>query len=397
MNEVFPFIIKNIKRRKLRSWLTIIGVIVGVLSIVALMSLSNGLKASVSSEFDKLGAQKITITSKYSQFISETNIGLSTDDVKTIEKIADIDYVAGSISGTVFAEYNNNKKFMSFIGYDIEYLDKMFFQENISLLKGKLITSKKSNEIIIGYDYYNDYEKLFNKRLDVGDKVKIDNSYYKVVGVLKDTGNPSLNQNNYISIDVLRDLTDTDEKIVDVIYAVIKTGKDVEVVGQKIEEKLERAKGESDFVVTTPKQAAEDQQDILNIISIVVIGIASISLLVGGIGIVNSMYTSVLERRKEIGVMKAIGAKKKDILLIFVLEAGMIGLLGGIIGTIGGFLLAYSVTIIGTPIGATFAIDFSFSIIALALGVSFVLGIVAGFLPAYQASNEEAIDALKEE
>jgi len=397
MNEVFPFIIKNIKRRKLRSWLTIIGVIVGVLSIVALMSLSNGLKASVSSEFDKLGAQKITITSKYSQFATETNIGLNSDDIKTIEKIGDVDYVVGSISGTIFAEYNSKKKFMSFTGYDVEYLEKMFFQDNITLLKGKLITSKKSNDIIIGYDYYNDYDKLFNKRLDVGDKIKIKDSYYKVIGILKDTGNPSLNQNNYMSIETLRDLTDTDEKLVDVIYAVIKTGKDIETVGIKIEEKLERARAENDFVVTTPKQAAEDQQEILNIISIVVIGIASISLLVGGIGIANSMYTSVLERKKEIGVMKAIGAKKKDILLIFVLEAGMIGLLGGIIGTIGGFLLAYSVTVIGTPIGATFAIDFSFSIIAIALGVSFVLGIITGFLPAYQASNEEPIDALKEE
>ena len=111
----------------------------------------------------------------------------------------------------------------------------------------------------------------------------------------------------------------------------------------------------------------------------------------------NSMYTSVLERRKEIGVLKAIGARRKDILSIFLLEAGLIGLIGGILGTIGGFLLAFAVNFIGSQLGTTLAIAFNLNIVFIALGFSFCIGIISGFLPAYRASKQEAVDALHEE
>ena len=410
MKQLPLFVINNLRRRKLRSWLTIIGIIVGVLAIVSLMSLSQGLKDSITSEFDKLGAQKITINSKLNALGAETNKGLTTNDIREIKKISDIEEVIGKINSGLLIKYNGESKFLTVTGYDITQMEEIFKQDNVELLKGRLPASQKAKEIIMGYDFYvidttsnNTPNPMglessgFKKEIDIGSEVEINNEKYKVIGILKDTGNSQTNRNCYMPIETLRKITGASETSVDSIFAIVKDGKDVDIAGTKIEERLERFRGETDFDITTPSKASKDREDMLNIVSIVVVGIASISLLVGGIGIMNSMYTSVLERRKEIGVLKAIGAKRQDILNIFLLEAGLIGLIGGVLGTIGGFLLAFGVNFIGSQLGTNLAIAFNLNIVLIALGFSFILGLLSGFLPAYRASKQEAVDALHEE
>jgi len=410
MRNLPLFVIQNLRRRKLRSWLTIIGIIVGVLAIVSLMSLSQGLKDNITKEFDKLGAQKITITSKLSSTGTETSIGLTTNDIREIKKVSDIRLVVGKINSGIVITYAGEDKFFTVSGYDVSQMSDILNQDNLELYKGRLPSSNKAKEIVVGYDFYENTDNtkttmnrpinsggLFKKNMDVGSSIEINNEKYTVVGILKDTGNKQTNFACYMPIDTLRKITETKETEIDSIYAIIKEEADVEVVGQKIKDRLERSRGATDFDVTTPKQASKDREDMLKIVSIVVIGIASISLLVGGIGIMNSMYTSVLERKKEIGVMKAIGAKRKDILSMFLLEAGLIGFIGGVLGTIGGFLLAFVVNIIGNQLGAELAIAFNLQIILVALSFSFVIGIISGLLPAYRASKQEAVDALHEE
>ena len=141
----------------------------------------------------------------------------------------------------------------------------------------------------------------------------------------------------------------------------------------------------------------KSKEEVLGIVSIVIIGIACISLLVGGIGILNSMYTSVIERKKEIGVMKAIGAKKSDILKIFLLEAGIIGLIGGIIGVILGYTISYLISFVSIYLGVAINISININIILIALIFSFLVGLISGTLPAYNAANQEPVDALREE
>jgi len=409
MKNLPLFVIQNLRRRKLRSWLTIIGIIVGVLAIVSLMSLSQGLKDNITKEFDKLGAQKITITSKLSSTGTDTNIGLTNNDIREIKKVSDIKMVIGKLNSGIVITYSGEDKYFPVSGYDVEDISEILNQDNLELYKGRIPSSNKSKELIVGYDFFENTSEIqssdspineggaFKKKIDIGASLEINNEKYTVVGILKDTGNKQTNLSCYMPIDTLRKITGTKETDIDSIYAIIKDGTDVEVIGQKIKDKLERSRGATDFDVTTPKQASKDREDMLKIVSIVVIGIASISLLVGGIGIMNSMYTSVLERRKEIGVMKAIGAKRKDILNMFLLEAGLIGFVGGILGTIGGFLLAFAVNFIGNQLGAELAIAFNLQIILIALGFSFIIGIISGLLPAYRASKQEAVDALHEE
>jgi len=193
----------------------------------------------------------------------------------------------------------------------------------------------------------------------------------------------------------LKELTNTETY--DSIFAIVKSGKDIENTAKRIEIRLEKDRGSKDVIVTSPIQESKNREETLGIVTIVVVGIACISLLVGGVGILNSMYTSVFERKKEIGVLKAIGAKKRDILLMFLLESGIIGLLGGIIGVILGFSLAYLVKIIAAYIDITINISITLQIIIIALGFSFLIGVISGMIPAYLASSQEPVDALREE
>ena len=155
--------------------------------------------------------------------------------------------------------------------------------------------------------------------------------------------------------------------------------------------------GEEDFEVQTPIQSLATVNTILNVINIVVIGIALISLLVGGIGIANTMFTSVLERTKEIGIMKAIGAKNSNILSVFMIEAGVLGLVGGIVGAIIGLGLAFAVSKIANAalgsviLSVTPSMPLIFSSIAFAL----LIGIASGLFPAYQASKLNPVEALR--
>ncbi len=298
MFGLIPFVVKNIKRRKLRSWLTIIGIVVGVLAIVSLMSLSQGLQDNITQEFDRLGARKITINSKFLAWGGSSESGFTNRDIQEIEKIFDVEFAMPSIESFARFNYNNEIVNVMLTGYDISNLEEYFLQENIELLRGDFFTSHRGNQILVGYSYYDDYENLFKKRLDIGSRIKLDNQYYTVVGVLDDTGNNNTNRKMYVSIENIREITGVKDDTIDKIAVIIKENRDIEIVGQRIEERLERFRKNDDFVVNTPARTAEQQQEVLNVVSIVVIGIAAISLLVGGVGIMNSMYTSVVERKK---------------------------------------------------------------------------------------------------
>ena len=398
MIGILSFVIRNLRRRKLRNWLTIAGIVVGVIAIVSLISLSEGLKSAITDEFNSLGSQKITITSKYQSFGGErSSQGLVEEDIKTIQKITDVDYATGSLNGYLETRYNQNKQMLSYVSYEPKYFENMLKQGNLELFKGNFITSDKSKDLIVGYNFYDleESKDIFGKTLDLGKKVKVAGTDYTVIGILKKTGDGRKDTVIYMSNENLKEITKNDT--FDVIYAINKEGKDIEETAERIKDRLERKRGSQDVFVTSPIQEAKNREETLGMVSIVIIGIACISLLVGGIGILNSMYTSVFERKKEIGILKAVGAKRRDILLIFLLESGIIGLIGGTIGVILGFGLALLVKLGAAQAGITISILISFNIVILALGFSFLIGIISGMIPAYLASSQEPVDALREE
>jgi putative ABC transport system permease protein len=287
---------------------------------------------------------------------------------------------------------------VTFTSYDVLYFEDMFQQSNLSLLQGNFFSSEKSKEVIVGYNYTDSKkskDQLYGKTLDLGKKIQINGSDYTVIGILKKTGDDRKDNAMYLSNDNLKEITGG--QTYDTIYAIVKDGKDVEGTAEKIETRLERSRSNNDITITTPISANEKRQETLGVVSIVIIGIACISLLVGGIGILNSMYTSVYERKKEIGVLMAIGAKRKDVLTIFLLESGIIGLIGGTIGLIFGFSVGLLVRFVANYFGVTMAVSTNPLIAVIAMGFSFGIGVLSGMLPAINASRQEPVESLREE
>ena len=169
------------------------------------------------------------------------------------------------------------------------------------------------------------------------------------------------------------------------------------IVNRVVEKELERKRGDTNFQVLTASQILEQIGQILGVMQIVLVGIAAISLLVGAIGIMNSMYTSVLERTKDIGIMKAIGARNADILQIFLIESGMIGLVGGLLGTALGTGMALAVEPFAKNAGFPLIITLEMGVLLFGLLFAFVIGMISGILPAYQASKLKPVDALRYE
>jgi len=238
--------------------------------------------------------------------------------------------------------------------------------------------------------------------IKIKDKILLNNVQVEVATILESVGNPSDDQNIYMFLDTYEEIYGKIDRV-DMIYIQVQEGENIEDVADRIKLRLAKFRNvpseNPDFTILTPEQLLSSFSIILNIITAFLAGIASISLIVGGIGIMNTMYTSVLERTKEIGTMKAIGAKNSDILKIFLIESGFLGLIGGIIGVVLGFLISKLTEIIALNyIGSDLLRAASpLWLIIGCLVFSFLIGLVSGYLPARQASRLRPVDALRYE
>jgi putative ABC transport system permease protein len=188
---------------------------------------------------------------------------------------------------------------------------------------------------------------------------------------------------------------------ISVMLAQVKTGEDINVVAENIKRDLRRSRGvkenKEDFSVESPQKAFESYLAILSVVEVLLVGLASISILVGAVGIANTMYTAVLERRREIGVMKAIGAKNSDILQIFIIESAIVGLTGGVIGLVIGMGIGKLIELVLAQVLGTgfFTAYFPWYLTVGALVFAVVIGTVSGILPARQAAAMNPVDALR--
>jgi putative ABC transport system permease protein len=249
--------------------------------------------------------------------------------------------------------------------------------------------------------WYHTAGKLFEKEVELRDKIIIEGEEFSVIGSFGRIGNPQDDSQVYIPIDVAREILDVPAKY-DFFFIESKEGFDTKDVADRIEKELRDARdleeGEEDFTIETSEGLKEAYSDVFGVVNAVVIGLAAISLFVGGIGIMNVMYTSVLERTNEIGVMKAIGARNSHILTLFLLESGFLGLTGGAVGILFGIGFAQLVQYGALITGWSFIeVSFSWYLIAGSLAFSFIVGSLSGTLPAMQAAKLKPVDALRYE
>lgn len=391
--DYFLLAVNSIRHRKLRSWLTVIGIIIGVAAIISLITMSRSLEGTIQEQFETFGANRIFVSGKGFQGPGTQSNGLSSEDVETIEKISGIEYVAPGIFRSAEVKYKDETGFTLIGGLPAEQYEKFYADGGLETTEGRFIQDDEKYVAVIGSRVA---EKMFSKEIGVGSKIEIHKISFKVVGVLEEIGNTQDDNQVNIPLEAAREVFNEPEKV-DMIIVQVKSGTDIPAMQEKIEKELERKRGDTSFEVVTATQILEQINQVLGVMQIVLVGIAAISLLVGAIGIMNSMYTSVLERTKEIGIMKSIGARNADVLQIFLIEAGLIGLVGGIFGTALGTGIAIAVGSVSKSAGFLLIIKIEVGVLLLGLVFAFVVGMLSGILPAYQASKLKPVDALRYE
>jgi len=390
LSDYFLLAINSITHRKLRSWLTIIGIIIGIASIVALISLSLGLKATVEEQFRAFGSDRILISSRGFQGPGTISEGLTDKDVETIEKLGDFETVSPGIALLGEVRFNNQVKFPMIFG---SKNSKEILESTTDLENGRYMENDDKFGAVVGSGVA---KELFDKEIRLKNKIEINGKQFRVMGILKPIGNQQDDNTIYIPIDTFREIFGkTDE--VGFIATKVKAGADIKLLQKKVERALERARGDENFQVITPEQILEQINQVLGVIQTVLVGIATISLIVGAVGITNSMYTTVLERTRDIGIMKAIGAKNSHILLIFLIESGLMGIVGGFFGVILGTFISFGVSEFSTRAGFKLLFEINMPLIIFGLLFAFFVGMISGVLPAYQASKLKPVDALRYE
>ena len=402
IQDYFKLATGNLKRRKLRSSLTIIGIFIAVATIFVLISLSLGLDAAIKEQFKQLGSDKFFVMPKGQAGAPGSGGGavqLTTKDVDIIKKVNGVKEVTYDIVGNAKLEFNNDIRYFMVAGFPLDTTDLLIESVGYKIDEGRFLKKGDSGKIMIGSKYK---ENFFKKPVRVGDKITLNGQDFKVVGILKSVGSPTDDGLIYMSEDDFRILFNVPERV-DQIIIQIKPGENLQDIAANTKRKLisfRRVTEKTiDFELSTPEEILKSVASILNIITAFLLGVAGISLLVGAVGIANTMYTSVLERTKEIGVLKAIGAKNSDILWIFVIESGTLGLIGGIIGVLVGMgvgkIIEYiAVTQLGTTI---LRVVFPWYLIVGCLAFAFLMGSFSGFFPANQASKIKPADTLRYE
>ncbi len=402
IKDFFLISLKNLKRRGLRSWLTMLGIFIGIAAVVALISLGQGLQGAINAQFEQLGKDKIVIQTKTMGPPGSTtsrNLMLTTKDLDTIRNVMGVDKAEGLLIKNGPLEFKTELKITFVVGLPYAK-DRLGGSDLFQIIQGSDIKEGDKFKAIIGNNLA--FSDFFKKQIKVGDTIKIENVEFKVTGITKKTGNPFDDNAVFIPKEILKEMLNTGDEESEII-AKTQAGFDPATVAKDIERKLRKERGEKEdqetFSVQTSDQLLQSFSTIFGIVQAVLVGIAAISLLVGGVGIMNTMYTSVLERTKEIGIMKAIGAKNSDILTLFLFESGLLGTFGGLIGIAIGIGLAKGAQYITSAALGSDLLQASLSplIIFGALAFSFVIGSLSGILPALQASHLKPVDALRYE
>ena len=403
MKDFFFLAFNNLRRRKLRSWLTVLGIFIGIAAVVSLISLGQGLQNYIDNQFQQLGGDKIIIQSRgFGAPGSATSkaLKLTSRDVDTIRNVKGVEATEGILLKNEIVKFKDETKIIYVAGVSQEYLDIFGDIDATKVIGGRQLKSGDKYKAVVGYNHV--FGDLWNKEASIGNSIETEGQEFKIIGVLKKQGNPIDDSSVWIMKEVLADLLNIEDEESQII-AKTKQGFNPDDVAEEIERKLRRERGEKEgqetFTVQTSSQLLETFSNIFAVVQAVFVGIASISLIVGGIGIMNTMYTAVLERTKEIGTMKAVGAKNSDILLIFLFESGLLGLVGGMIGILIGVGIGKSVEYVAAnQLGTPFLqASFGLPLILGALIFSFVVGSISGVLPALQASRLKPADALRYE
>ena len=397
--ESLKMAFESIRERKLRSILTVLGIVIGIGAIIAMVSIGTGTNAAVGSALSGLGSNTILIASGGggtgggfgAPSISQT---ITNKDLTAIQGIKGVSIAIGLFIKGEAVTFQGNTKVLSVFGVDTKDAQKFFTDLGVVQMdEGRYFRSGEKHAVVLGH---NIAAKSFANPIKVGDKLTINNETIHVIGIIKETGTSQYDSIMIAPVDDVRDPA-TQNNQYTILFAKATGAGVLNQTANAIQKKMDDFHGKKNFVVYTTQQLTQQIGTVTNTISIVLGGVAGIALVVAGIGIANTMLMSVIERTKEIGIMKSIGATNRNVMEIFLMESATIGLIGGLVGGLVGIVLANILGIVLNNYGLPFKTEVTPGLFLFGLGFSVIVGVLFGLLPARSAAKLNPIEALRHE
>jgi len=400
--ELLGLAFNSLRYRSIRSWLAILGIVIGVASIISFISISYGMSAQIQNQLGGLGANIITVSpggirGQRMEFgperiggqgsTSEAKITFSEAD--SLRSIAGVDKLDARVQSRATVSYKDRNSSLTVIGTEASAFPE---SAGATILLGRALEASDRSSAVVGFNVAN---ATFDMDI-LGRQIKINGVPFRVVGILNQSGATFSSPDSYVFIPqkTAGSLFDQKESVSSIVV-VASEGSDPDTVAAALAEKLrdlhEVSEDNQDFQVTTATTMQSAISSVTNTIGIFLGGVASISLLVGGIGVANAMFTSVLEQTKYIGILKSLGAKRREVMKLFVFEAGLVGLVGGFLGVVLSFFGSRLLGGFGLPSKITP------ELVLLGLGFSILIGVVSGLVPARNAASVAPVEALRYE
>jgi putative ABC transport system permease protein len=414
--DILVISFRNLSQRSLRSWLTILGIVIGVAAVVSMLSIGEGMRNSINSQLSVFGQDLIMVTSGSVRtgggditgiiraFMSARGmIALSEKDVETIRSVEGVKDVEGIIIGINFASYGNEKFSVMIRGIDPNKWRRMI---NLEVEEGRDFLPNERRVVILGSRIA---KEMFSQKILVDSQITVGGVPFRVIGILKESGAQMglLDNTIFMNIKDAREIIPNIEKDkYSLINVKIEDASSIDDIILKIDEALMTKRKETPdkktYTIISAKQIAQTVNMIISSMNLFLGGIAGVSLIVGAVGISNTMFTSVMERTRQIGTLKALGAKNSEIMKMFLFESALIGFFGGLMGISIGFITTgllneFSFRIFSAPGMNISSAIITPQLIFIGLFFATVIGALSGLIPAKRAAELEPVEALRYE
>ena len=378
-----------------------LGILIGIMSIVSLIALGEGLRVAVTAQFGTFSPDVFSVQAGQVRGPPGTgDATLFTDqEIDRINSLREVRVAAGRNLAFTQMQYSGITSFTAVVNLpEGDKGELVLYEAGIEFEKGRSIRDGEINRVIVGNNAAN--RGAYSRPIDVDSGITINGRDFTVIGIAESTGDFNVDGALYISDDDFFRLFDDEQGTYSYVNVqkrdFLTIDESVAAVENALRRERRQREGQEDFRISTPQSTLDNINSTLFAVQLFVYIIAGISILVGGIGIMTTMYTTVVERTKEIGIMKAIGATNENIFFIFFIESGFIGLIGGIIGIVLGTGTAYGLAYLGGLFLGSGLIQAQVSLNLLlgSLLFSFLLGSFFGTFPALRAAKLNPVDAL---